>query len=137
LRHVKRASNVAIMSTPLIYLLIGAGSAMGGMLRYALSSWIDAKTTTTLPWGILAVNALGCLAMGILAASVDKAEWKAFVLVGLLGGFTTFSAFSMITVDLFQRGRFDLASLYIALSLISCIAGCWVGYAVVQRFISE
>jgi fluoride exporter len=126
------APSLARMSGPLIYFLIGSGSALGGMLRYALSSWLDAPTPQQFPWGILIVNALGCLAMGLLAAHLDKAEWKAFLLVGVLGGFTTFSAFSMITVELLNRGRYDLAGLYIGLSLIACIGGCWAGFALVH-----
>jgi fluoride exporter len=124
------AHTVSAMSTILTYLLIGTGSALGGMLRYLLSTLIDHHERSSFPWGILTVNLIGCLAMGIAFGSVEKTQLKFFLMTGILGGFTTFSAFSLITLELAQRGRWDLAAAYIAASVLGCLAAVWLGFII-------
>jgi CrcB protein len=110
------------------YLLVGAGSAVGGILRYGLSQAIDAhEEVGAFPWGILMVNVIGCLAMGVAFVLLERTPLKLLVMSGILGGFTTFSAFSLISLDLFQRGRFDLAIGYVAASVIGCLFAVWIG----------
>lgn len=110
------------------YLLVGVGSALGGVLRYGLSQLIDGRDEVgAFPWGILIVNLIGCLIMGAAFVVLERTPLKLLIMSGILGGFTTFSAFSLISLELFQRGRFDLAIGYIAASVIGCLLAVWVG----------
>ena len=110
------------------YLLVGVGSAVGGVLRYGLSQLFDAREEAgAFPWGILIVNLIGCLVMGVAFVLLERTPLKLLIMTGILGGFTTFSAFSLITLELFQRGRFDLALGYVAASVIGCLLAVWIG----------
>ena len=111
------------------YLLVGVGSAFGGVLRYGLSQLFDERVGT-FPWGILIVNLLGCFIMGVAFVLLERTPLKLLIMTGILGGFTTFSAFSLITLELFQRGRFDLAIGYVAASVIGCLLAVWIGVLV-------
>ncbi len=113
------------------YLLVGVGSALGGVLRYGLSQLIDGPGEVgAFPWGILIVNLIGCLIMGAAFVLLERTPLKLLIMSGILGGFTTFSAFSLISLELFQRGRFDLAIGYIAASVIGCLLAIWIGVLV-------
>lgn len=112
------------------YALVGAGSAVGGVLRYALAEFITPHDPGEFPWGILAVNLLGCLAMGVAVALVEKTPHKLLLMTGVLGGFTTFSAFSVITLELTLKHRWDLAGAYVLASVVGCLLAVWVGFVV-------
>jgi CrcB protein len=104
--------------------LVALGGALGASLRYlTLVLWPT-------PWAILAVNVSGSFAMGLLAVRLPPTVWP-FLLTGLLGGFTTFSAFSLDTLRLLEGGRTGAAFIYmggsVGLSLIACAAGLWLG----------
>ena len=105
-----------------IILFIGTGSFIGGISRYLLSLLIQAKTTSLFPLSTLIVNVIGCFLIGIVIGFFDKGqlshEWKLFLATGILGGFTTFSAFSNETIVLFKEGYTGYALLYIAASVI-------------------
>ena len=97
---------------------IGLGGAAGAMLRFSIGSWVGGWTSGlfggAVPLGNVAVNVLGSFLLGVLIevsalAWSPSEEMRAFLVIGLLGGFTTFSAFSMEVVLLFERGRIDLA----------------------------
>lgn len=108
------------MSTSL--LLVAAGGAIGSVIRYILSYMI------AFPFGTLAVNVTGSFAIGFaFVVLAGRSPWQLLVITGFLGGFTTFSAFSLDTLRLFQEGRIDLACLYVVfstlLSLLACLAG--------------
>lgn len=109
-------------------LLVALGGAVGSMARYgvglAAARWLDLG----FPWGTLAVNVIGGLAMGLLAARVgpEQENLRLLLGVGLLGGFTTFSAFSLETVRLMQQAHAH-GALYIAASLILSVGACWAG----------
>ena len=114
-----------------LILAIGAGSFIGGVFRYLLSVLIQSKTTTLFPLGTLTVNILGCFLIGIVFGLFDRGqisnEWKLFFATGVLGGFTTFSAFSFETFTLFREGHPAYALFYVFGSVIfgllaSCIA---------------
>ncbi|MEI7981761.1 MAG: fluoride efflux transporter CrcB, partial [Bacteroidota bacterium] len=87
-----------------IIIAIGAGSFIGGISRYLLSQFIQAKFLSTFPLGTLSVNIIGCFLIGLVFGYADKGaltqEWRLFLATGLIGGFTTFSAFSNETVGL-------------------------------------
>ncbi len=111
---------------------IAAGGAAGALLRFWMSNGVNAWLGRGFPYGTLAVNVLGCLLMGLLYVMlVERMSlgplWRAGLLVGVLGGFTTFSAFSMETLVLMEQGAPFKAALYILLSVITCLAATWFG----------
>lgn len=99
-----------------------------------MSGAIASRVGETFPWGTLIVNVLGSIAIGILAGATDAArialppEVRQFFMVGLFGGFTTFSSFSLQTLRLFHDGDWMRAGANIALSLLFCLAGVAAGY---------
>ena len=83
------------------------------------------------PWGTLLINVLGSLVIGLAATGlrVDDTELRAFVMIGLCGGFTTFSAYSLQSLELLQSDRFAAAGAYMAGSAAACLAAVWLGWA--------
>jgi fluoride exporter len=117
------------------YLLVAVGGAVGAAMRHGLSRALP-PGASGLPWATLAANATGGLLIGLLAGYVlsrgEGAEsWRLLLGVGLLGGFTTFSAFSLEVVMLMERGKAPVAALYVAASIVLAIAaaglGLWAG----------
>ncbi|MBL9117402.1 MAG: fluoride efflux transporter CrcB [Verrucomicrobiaceae bacterium] len=104
------------------------GGGIGSVLRYSLSGWM-ARTATAFPWPILTANVIGSLIIGIIAALIkDRSSVQWLLLVtGVLGGFTTFSTFSLDTLTLLQAGRVSAAAAYslgsLALGLIAALVG--------------
>lgn len=126
-------------------LAIAAGGAIGSVLRHVLNNGVTALMPAGFsggfPWGILACNVIGSALMGVLvglfALSAEaSAPWRAFLMVGVLGGFTTFSAFSADTILLWERGAFGQAALYVALSVGLSLAGLVAGLACVRGILS-
>ncbi len=121
-----------------LLLFIGLGSFIGGILRYLLSLVIQAKTMTVFPYGTLAVNLIGCLLIGIVFGIADKGsmstEWKLFLATGLLGGFTTLSAFSLETFNMIRMGNHMYAGIYVASSIVVALLATILGVAVVRMF---
>jgi fluoride exporter len=117
-------------------LLVGFGGFLGSMLRYWLSGFAqDACPGVVFPVGTLVVNALGCLAIGLIselaeARGATSPETRAFLVVGLLGGFTTFSAFANETVSAFRDGDRVVALANVALSVAVCLVAVWGGRAI-------
>ena len=107
-------------------LLVGLGGATGSMLRYLVSIAASAALGSAFPWGTLAVNAAGSMAIGVLASLGLQDPARLLLVTGLLGGFTTFSAFSLETAQLWQRDPW-LASLYVAASFGGGLAGFVAG----------
>lgn len=113
-------------------LAIAAGGAVGALLRFWMSNGIYMLVGRTFPYGTLAVNVLGSLLMGLLyVLLVDKLvlgpHWRAALLVGLLGAFTTFSTFSIETLNLIEEGEPVKALLNVLFSVVLCLAAAWVG----------
>lgn len=111
---------------------IAAGGALGAIFRFWVSNGIYALLGRNFPYGTLAVNVLGSLLMGFLYVMlVDKLalgpQWRAALLIGLLGAFTTFSTFSMETLNLVEAGEVFKALLNILLSVSLCLAATWFG----------
>ncbi|MCC6462912.1 MAG: fluoride efflux transporter CrcB [Saprospiraceae bacterium] len=121
-----------------LILIIGAGSFIGGVARYLLGQWVQAKAATAFPYGTLAVNVLGCLAIGlVLGWSVRHSppvEWRFFLATGFCGGFTTFSTFSNETLALLREGQTAAASAYVVASLALGLLATWVGISVFRLF---
>lgn len=111
---------------------IAAGGALGSVLRYLLSAGIQQWVGRVFPVGTLLVNVIGCCAIGVLCVwliergSVGEA-WRSFWMVGVLGGFTTFSTFSLDAFELVQDGHVGRAAAYVAVSLLLCLGGTALG----------
>ena len=106
---------------------IAAGGALGAVLRHYLNIWVSTAAATTFPLGIFIINILGGFAMGTVIAWFahihDPGQAaKSFIIVGVLGAFTTFSTFSMDTVTLLTRGAYTQGALYIVGSVVLSIA---------------
>lgn len=115
-----------------LLLAIAAGGALGAVGRHFVSAWIGHWFGSGFPWGILSVNVLGSLAMGLLIEAMALAwspslELRALLTVGILGGFTTFSAFSLDVVLLYERGALGAAFLYMTGSVVLSIGALFVG----------
>lgn len=113
-------------------LAIAAGGALGAVLRFWMSNGVYALLGRGFPYGTLAVNVLGSLLMGFLfVLLIDKLSlgpnWRAALLIGLLGAFTTFSAFSIETLNLIEEGETMKALLNTALSVVLCVGAAWAG----------
>ncbi len=129
------------MATGLTYLCIGAGSALGGMGRFWLTGVIGARVGEFFPWGTLVVNITGSFAIGLFIAVTGAGgrlavtpRFAQFFTVGVCGGYTTFSAFSQQTLKLAQTGQWWHAGANVALSILLCLAGVWLGHWLGQAF---
>lgn len=115
----------------MMLLLLAAGGAAGTLARFALSGWFLERGATGFPWGTFAVNAVGSLLIGFTMQCLDAvpvtAETRAFLTIGLLGGFTTFSSYTWESVALFRAGRLSAAIGYtagsVAVGLCAVVAG--------------
>ena len=116
-----------------ILLMIGTGSFAGGILRYLISQFLQGKTASTFPIGTLLVNIVGCFLVGLIVGVIDRgtlaSEWRLFLITGLLGGFTTFSAFSMESVSLLREGQVGYALTYIGLSVCLGLFATYIAYS--------
>ncbi len=121
-----------------LILPIAAGGAIGAVGRYLMGATMLRYAGAGIPYGTLAVNVLGSLLIGLLAGyfmreGVEvKPTMQAFLITGILGGFTTFSAFSLETVTLLQRGDMLAALAYVTASLLLCVLACGIGFAVIK-----
>lgn len=115
------------------WLLVAAGGAIGGVLRYAVSGWVAKRIGETFPWGTLAVNASGAFLLTLLIGSSvpgqalsDAAWW--LLGVGVIGSYTTVSSLSLQTLSLAQAGQPRNAAIYVALSLVTGLASAALGW---------
>lgn len=113
-------------------LLVALGGAVGAVLRYAVGVWaVQAGPNPRWPWGTLAVNLLGSLAIGLLAPTLARHDaLRLLVVTGVLGGFTTFSAFSLDALALLHAGRTGAALAYVAVSTVGGLALCALGWRI-------
>jgi CrcB protein len=121
-------------------LLVGLGGFIGSISRYALGGWLLHLTAQQrFPFGTFAVNVGGCLVAGVLAGLVERhglfgADARLFLFTGLLGGFTTYSAFGLETAFLLRRGETCTAAGYVGASVLLGIAACWLGIRLVAAW---
>lgn len=121
------------------FILVGLGGAIGAAGRYGLGRVVFRLTGSGFPWGTLAANVLGGLAMGLLvgwlaARSSGDDALRLFLGVGLLGGFTTFSAFSLETLNMIERQDYGPAAGYVLASLVMSIFAVFIGLIIARRF---
>jgi CrcB protein len=112
------------------------GSGLGGLARWGVSGWIAARVGQTFPWGTLVVNVTGSFVIGLFATLTGpEGRWFApaslrqFFMLGICGGYTTFSSFSLQTLNLAQEGQWTRAAGNSLLSVVLCLAGVWAGRA--------
>ncbi|MBN9564702.1 MAG: fluoride efflux transporter CrcB [Alphaproteobacteria bacterium] len=119
------------------YIWVAIGSALGGAARYWCSELFTAAAKKNFPWETILVNIIGSFIIGLFASITEKhsslvtfsSHAKLFITAGICGGFTTFSAFSLQTLTLLQKGKILEASLNISLSVVLCLIFVWLGYA--------
>jgi CrcB protein len=114
-------------------LAIGFGSFIGGTLRYLISGFFQVRYSAAFPFATLTVNLLGCLLIGVVFGFFDKGsmgnDLKLFITTGILGGFTTFSAFSQETFNLIRAGQTSTALVYVLASVVLGILLTFIGYS--------
>ncbi len=120
-------------------LLVGAGGFLGSVIRALVSNFVQQNSQSRFPFGTLAVNVMGCFVIGFLsqlgeAREVFSAETRAFIFVGILGGFTTYSSFGNETINLWRGGDALWALANVALQLFIGLSAVWLGRIVASQF---
>ncbi len=123
-------------------ILVALGGSLGAVSRWLVGTWVDRLTEASrFPYGILKVNVLGCLLIGILYGLAESRNMfspgtRLLLFTGFLGSFTTFSTFGWNTFELFKAGHFGTAIMNIVVSVVAGLLAVWGGYAAVTRFFS-
>ena len=129
------------MDKAVAYLIVGLGSALGGIGRLWLSGVVVRRMGESFPWATLLVNISGSLLIGFLAASIGTGSRinpklhpfvLQFFMIGICGGYTTFSSFSLQTLQLLRDGNLAHAGLNAVLSVVLCMVGVWLGFVLGQ-----
>ncbi len=119
-------------------LWVAAGGALGAVLRYLVSIQIAAETATRFPWGTLTVNMLGCLVIGVMWSVTEHKTVSdgvlLFLMVGLIGSFTTFSTYGLEGIQLIQSGKLMAGFAYVLVSNIAGLLLVIIGKSMVDRF---
>ncbi|HEX6841140.1 MAG TPA: fluoride efflux transporter CrcB [Stellaceae bacterium] len=127
--------------TPLAaYLIVGLGSALGGAARYGCGMLAAALWPVAFPWMTILINILGSFVIGLFATLTGPdgrllvgTLWRQFVMVGICGGYTTFSTFSLDNFALLRAGRPLAAGANLGLSLALCLVGVWLGHRLARQ----
>ena len=120
------------------FILVGVGGALGAMARFGFSGIISRLWPMGFPLATLLINIIGSTAMGLFIGLLPRLmpslqqDARLFVAVGILGGFTTFSAFSLDTIVLIERGEWLSAGAYVLLSVVLCLIGLYLGLLVTR-----
>ncbi|HUC09210.1 MAG TPA: fluoride efflux transporter CrcB [Stellaceae bacterium] len=117
------------------YLWVALGAALGGVARYGFSGVVANWIGATFPWGTLVVNVTGCFVIGIVniltgpdGRLLVAPNARLFMMVGICGGYTTFSSFSLETLNLARNGEWLATGGYIGASVLFCLVGVWLGH---------
>lgn len=121
------------------YVLVFVGGGLGATLRHVVNVTCARCMGTAFPWGTFIINITGSTVMGLIAGYLAyrgeaSQPWRLFLMTGILGGYTTFSAFSLDTVLFYERGELGLALAYVLGSVVLSIAGLFAGLALVRHF---
>jgi len=125
----------------LAYLWVALGGALGSVARFWVNDFVLQKTGSSFPWGILIINVTGSFLIGIFAAFTDpdgrilaSPNVRQFLMIGICGGYTTFSSFSLETLKRIQDGDWFYAGANIVLSVVLCLIAVWLGYLLGSTF---
>ena len=125
----------------LAYLWVALGGALGSVARFWVNDLVLQKTGSSFPWGILIINVTGSFLIGIFAAFTDpdgrilaSPKVRQFLMIGICGGYTTFSSFSLETLKRIQDGDWFYAGANIVLSVVLCLIAVWLGYLLGSTF---
>ena len=118
-------------------LLVGLGGGIGSMARYLCQRWFAVNYASSFPWGTFTVNIIGCLAIGIFWGLSFKSfntneSWKLFLMTGVCGGFTTFSAFTLEGVGLLREQKLALFFSYVAASVVIGLLATYIGMRMIK-----
>jgi CrcB protein len=117
-------------------LVVALGGAFGSVFRYLLAAAIPGWIGRIYLWGTFSVNVAGSFLIGIAWAFFERhtllINWKLFIIIGFLGGFTTYSSFSLEAINLFKSGQWKIAAAYITMTNIAAIAAAFTGYSVIK-----
>ena len=122
----------------MLILFVGAGGFIGATLRYLVGTWVNSVSGSDgFPYGTLAVNAIGCFVIGIIAGTAEarqplSTEAQAFLVIGVLGGFTTFSAFGIDTIKLFRDGAYLASGTNVVLQIVLGLTAVGLGLSLVN-----
>lgn len=121
-------------------LLVAVGGAIGSVLRYYVGQWALRLAGPAFPWGTLTVNVVGCFVIGVFAEMIVRRfdaspEMRLLLITGFLGGFTTFSAFSLDAISLFERGAAVSGAVYIVASVGLSMAAVIAGLALMRAIL--
>lgn len=119
-------------------ILIATGGALGAVMRFGVSNGVHAIFGRDFPYGTLTVNVLGSLLIGFCYITLLERlslgpEWRAFIIIGILGAFTTFSTFSLETFNLVENGEIIKAAANIILSITICLLAAWIGIVIARQ----
>jgi CrcB protein len=119
------------------FLIVFFGAGIGGALRHGVNVLAARWWGTQFPFGTLTINVLGCLIMGLFAGyfalkGQSTQAWRLFFTTGIMGGFTTFSAFSLEAATLYERGALLAAASYVVASVVLCLVAVFIGLAVMR-----
>jgi fluoride exporter len=141
IRHKRLAGMTSLIweNAAMSYLLVFVGGGLGATLRHLINVTCARCLGTGFPWGTFIINLTGSTAMGLIAGYLAfKGEasqpWRLFLMTGILGGYTTFSAYSLDAALLYERGELASAALYVVGSVVLSIAGLFAGLALVRQF---
>ncbi|MCH7606569.1 MAG: fluoride efflux transporter CrcB [Chloroflexi bacterium] len=121
-------------------LLVGVGGLIGSMMRYLVGVWVQSMFGSSwIPYGTLTVNVVGCFLIGLIVGWAETRQFlgegtRALVVVGLLGGFTTFSAFGYETIAMAREGHMVAAAANVGLQAALGLAAVWIGLTISQSF---
>ncbi len=124
------------MPTLISYVWVAAGGALGSVARFALASAFARAVGERFPWGTIAVNVTGCFVIGVIAMATApvgrmpvSVDVRQFLMIGVCGGYTTFSSFSLQTLTLMRAGEWPQAGANVAISVVACVLAVWAGAA--------
>jgi CrcB protein len=131
----ERDASMNAAVTPWLVVFVGGG--LGSMLRHGVNVTAARMFGTGFPFGTLVANITGCFVMGLIAGYLafrgDASQtWRLFLMTGVLGGYTTFSAFSLDALLLWERGQAGLAALYVVASVVLALLGVVIGMALTR-----
>ena len=119
------------------FLLVGLGGGIGSVTRYVCQKWFSENYPHPFPWGTFVVNLIGCFLIGIIYAATEKSaltpQTRLLLNTGFCGGFTTFSAFSNETMNLWRNGENVLAIANVAAHLVLCLGAVWISRAIAYQ----